>query len=403
MRKISLLLFFCFVVSHAFGGGYGVSLQSQKFLGMAHAGTGLYLDGSAIFFNPGALAQQQNRWEFTFGVNPLFATGYYQNPKTRASSETDNPVGTPAELYASFKLSKRFTAGVGFYTPYGSGIKWPTGWEGRALITKIQLKTYFIQPTISYAINDWLSVGAGAVVALGDVVLAKDIPAISGDLELNGKASPGVGYNLGIYLKPTEKLSLGINYRSKIELKVKGGDATFNVPSALAGTKFTTDDSFDAALPMVSSLNLGIAYKFAPKWTVVADVNFNNWSEYEQLSIEFDKNSALNSPQERNYKNTVTARIGTQYTVNDKFIARAGFYYDPTPVRRNFFTPETPSMNNLGFTLGGSYKASQRLGIDFSLLVINGIERNVGYEKDNFQGDFRSFAISPGIGITYSF
>lgn len=403
MRKISLLSFFCFISTYLFAGGYGVSLQSQKFLGMAHAGTGFYLDGSAIFFNPGALAQQQNRWEFSLGVNPLFATGYYQNPDTRVSTKTDNPVGTPVEFYASYKISERLTAGVGFYTPFGSGIQWPKGWEGRALITKIKLKSSFFQPTLSYKINDWLSIGGGLVIAIGDVVLAKDIPAINGDLELEGKSDPAIGYNLGIYLKPTETLSLGISYRSQVELKVEDGNASFNVPSALANTKFFTRDTFSASLPMISSLNLGIAYHFAPKWTLAADLNFNNWSEYERLFIKFDQNNALNTPQERNYKNTVTARIGAQYVMSEKFTARAGFYYDPTPVRSNFFTPETPSMNNLGFTLGGSFQASKRFGIDCSLLIINGIERNVGYEKDNFWGDFRSFAISPGIGLTYSF
>lgn len=403
MRKVSLLLFFCLSGIYAFAGGYGVSLQSQKFLGMAHAGTGLYLDGSAIFFNPGALAQQQNRWEFTLGVHPLSATGYYQNPNTRTSTETDNPLGTPIEFYASYKINEKFTAGLGIYTPFGSGIKWPEGWEGRALITKIQLKSYFFQPTVSYAINDWLSVGAGLVIAMGDVVLAKDIPAIDGDLELEGTADPAMGYNLGVYIQPTEKLGLGISYRSKIELSVKDGDAAFNVPSALANGKFFTSDTFNATLPMISSLNLGVSYKFNPQWTVSAEVNFNNWSEYEQLFIEFDKNNALNAPQLRNYKNTVTARIGAQYIINEKFTARAGFYYDPSPVRKNFFTPETPSMNNLGFTLGGSFRATKRLGIDCSLLIINGLERHVGYEQDNFWGDFRSLAISPGIGLSYSF
>lgn len=403
MRKISLFFFGCFVSTTLFAGGYGVSLQSQKFLGMAHAGTGLYLDASAIFFNPGALAQQQTPWEFTFGVNPLFATGYYQNPTTKAKTKTNNPVGTPLEFYASHKINQRLTVGLGFYTPFGSGIQWDKDWEGRALITKIKLKTYFLQPTFSYAINNWLSVGAGLNIALGDVVLAKDIPAINGDMELEGKADPAMGYNLGIYLQPTEKFSLGINYRSKIDLKIKGGDATFHVPAALAESKIFTSDTFSAALPMTSSLTIGLAYRLNAKWTFATDINFNNWSEYEELLIKFDKNNALNAPQERNYKNTVTARIGMQYTVNEKFTTRAGVYYDPTPVRKHLFTPETPSMNSLGFTIGGSYRLNSKLGIDFSLLAINGMKRNAGYEKDNFNGDFRSFAISPGIGLSYSF
>ncbi|PVX51918.1 long-chain fatty acid transport protein [Balneicella halophila] len=403
MKKVFLFVFFCFAVSYTYAGGYGVSLQSQKFLGMAHAGTGLYLDGSAIFFNPGALAQQQNKWEFTFGGNALFAKGYYQNPETRAKSETDNPVGTPIEFYASYKINQKLTAGVGFYTPFGSGIEWPEGWEGRALITNIELKTYFVQPTLSYAINDWLSVGAGLVIVMGEEVVEKDIPAINGHLKLEGKANPSYGYNLGVYLQPTEKLSLGINYRSKIDVTVDNGDAIFTVPSALAGSSFITNDTFSASLPMISSLNLGVAYRINPQLTIAGDVNFNNWSEYEQLLFEFNENTHLIKVQERNYKNSITGRIGAQYLVNDRLTARAGFYYDPTPVRENFFSPETPSMNNLGFTMGGSFQASKRLGIDFSLLIINGQERRVGYKADNFWGDFRSFAISPGIGVTYSF
>ncbi len=402
MKRISLLVSFCFAVTCLFAGGYGVALQSQKFLGMAHAGTGLYLDGSAIFFNPGALSQQQNRWEFTFGVHPLLSKGHYQNRETRATSVTDNPVGTPVELYASYKINEHFTAGLGFYTPFGSGVTWPKGWEGRALISEIKLKTYFVQPTLSYQVNDWLSVGAGLVVAMGDVLLKKDIPAINSDLTLEGKADTGFGYNVGVYLQPSEKLSIGISYRSKIEMEVNDKTATFAVPKSLS-TTIAPNDTFSATLPMTSSLNLGAAYRFSEKLTVAADINFNNWSEYEQLLVKFNKNTALTAPQERNYKNTVTLRLGAQYMFNEKITGRAGFYYDPSPVRKNFFSPETPSMHNLGFTLGGSIQATKRLGIDCSLLIINGLERYVGYEKDNFFGDFRSFAISPGIGITYSF
>ncbi|PID88495.1 MAG: hypothetical protein CSB03_01065, partial [Bacteroidia bacterium] len=231
-----------------------MALQSQKFLGMAHAGTGLYLDGSAIFFNPGALAQQQKRWEFTLGVHPLLSKGYYQNLDTRAYTTTENPVGTPAEFYASYKINDKFTAGLGFYTPYGSGVQWPDGWEGRALITKIQLKTYFLQPTLSYKITDWLSIGAGFVIANGNVVLEKDIPALNGHLALEGKPKTGFGYNVGVYLQPNEKLTIGINYRSKIEMKVTNGDATFTIPKALT-SKIKPNDTFSAELPMVSSLN----------------------------------------------------------------------------------------------------------------------------------------------------
>ncbi|MBS9768199.1 MAG: outer membrane protein transport protein [Flavobacteriaceae bacterium] len=403
MKKIAVLVGFLWLTtSTVFAGGYGVGLQSQKFLGMGHAGTGLFLDGSAIFFNPGALSQQEQKWAFVLGVHPLFSTGYYQNQETLATSQTENKVGTPLEFYGSYKINDKLVAGIGFYTPFGNGIQWPKGWEGRALITSIQLKTYFVQPTLSYKVTDWLSIGGGLVIAMGDVTLKKDIPSIDSDLTLEGKADVGLGYNLGIYLQPNENMSIGINYRSKIMMNVKNKTATFSVPQSLSKT-IIPNDTFSASLPMTSSLNIGMAYRFGEKWLVATDFNFNNWSEYEELLVEFDKNKALTAPQKRDYKNTITARIGVQYTVNEKLQARAGFYYDPSPVRTNFFSPETPSMNNLGFTLGGSYQVTERLGVDCSLLIINGLERYVGYKSDNFFGDFRSFAVSPGIGVSYKF
>lgn len=402
MKRITLLVLLCFSMTYLFAGGYGVALQSQKFLGMAHAGTGLYLDGSAIFFNPGALAQQQNRWEFTFGIHPLLSKGYYQNTETRETFKTENPIGTPLELYASYKITDDLTAGFGFYTPFGNGLKWEDGWAGRALITEIKLKTYFLQPTLAYRVNNWLSVGAGVVIGMADVVLKKDIPGINGDLTLDGRAETKIGYNLGVYLQPTEKLSVGINYRSKLAMNAIGQDAIFTVPKALSG-KISPNDTFNTMLPMVSSLNIGTAYRFSEKLTVAADVNFNNWSEYKALTISFDKNSALTNPQKRDFNNTISVRVGAQYQFNEKLTARAGFYFDPTPIQKTIFTPETPSMNNLGFTLGGSYQATKRLSVDFSFLLIKGLERSVSNESANFEGDFRTMAFSPGIGVSYSF
>ncbi len=402
MTKSIMTGLFLLVSCSLFAGGYGVAVQGQKQIGMAHTGTGLYLDAAGIFFNPGSLTQQQTDWEFTLGVSPLLSTGYYQNRETYASSETENPLGTPAEFYAAYRINEKWVAGLGFYTPFGSGVEWSAGWEGRALITKIQLKSYFIQPTIAYQLNDWLSLGGGLVVAFGEVNLQKDIPAVSSSLKLSGKTEMALGYNLGAYIQPSEKISIGLNYRSKINGKVNGGEATFNQAASLDG-RFIPNDTFSAELPLISSFNIGAAYRLDSKWTLASDVNFNNWSEYEVLDIRFDKNSGANAAQARNYKNTITARIGAQHQTTEKIQLRAGYYYDPSPVRKNFFSPETPSMHNHGFTFGGTLQATEKLSVDLSFLYIKGQERYVGYEADNFWGDFKSKAIVPGVGISYKF
>lgn len=401
MKKITLLLFCISVSIKLMAGGYGVSLQAQKNIGMGHVGTGLYLDAGALFFNPGTLAQQNEKISLTLGVSPLFSTGYYQNRETRNTAETNNDLGTPAEFYFSYKITEQLVAGIGFYTPFGSGVKWPKDWEGRALISSIKLKSYFIQPTLSYKINESISIGAGLVFATGNVELNKDIPSLNGALSLKGKTNTGIGYNIGIHMNPTKKFSVGVSYRSKIDLEVEGGDANFEIPASIASSRIKEVDTFNSSLPMIASLNIGLAYRFTDKLTVAVDMNINKWKAYKTLDIVFDKNAILNAPQERNYRKTTTVRAGVQYAFSKGIIGRAGYYFDPSPVRKYFFSPETPSMHNHGFALGGSFQATKHLAIDLSLLAIYGQERYVGYSKDNFYGDFRSFAITPGIGISY--
>ena len=49
---------------------------------------------------------------------------------------------------------------------------------------------------------------------------------------LKGNAN-GVGYNLGVQLKATNKLQFGLTYRSQVNMKLKSGNATFAVPTSL--------------------------------------------------------------------------------------------------------------------------------------------------------------------------
>ena len=86
------------------------------------------------------------------------------------------------------------------------------------------------------------------------------------------------------------------------------------------------------------------------------------------------------------------------------FTPRLGFYYDPSPIQDDYFSPETPNMDNLGFTAGLSYMPTERLSIDVSFLYIHGLKRTgVTYAPSNFGGDYKTSAVIPGIGLAYKF
>ena len=69
---------------------------------------------------------------------------------------------------------------------------------------------------------------------MGSVDLTKELPTpVNGQVNLNGN-STAMGFNIGVFAKPTEKLSIGVDYRSKVNMKVENGDTKFtNIPSSM--------------------------------------------------------------------------------------------------------------------------------------------------------------------------
>jgi long-chain fatty acid transport protein len=103
------------------------------------------------------------------------------------------------------------------------------------------------------------------------------------------------------------------------------------------------------------------------------------------------------------YKNAFIFRIGTQYKCNDKWTFRAGAYYDMTPVKSGYLTPETPDSDKIGITTGVSFNVTKTFHVDASLLYIEGRKRTDTNIETQFTGTYKTKAVVPGISIEYIF
>ena len=404
MKKITLLLTFVSMLTwSAFAGGYQVRLQGQKQTGFGLIGTPFSFGASSIFYNPGALSMMKAKTSFQIGASGILSNITFQKSATNYQAKTDNPLGTPFYFYGATKITDKLAVGVGVYTPFGSSAKWDNNWAGRFLIQNISLSAIFIQPTISYKINDMISIGAGFVYAMGDVELNRALPYNdNSSANLVGSTS-SMGYNLGVYFKPIEALSIGVDYRSEIIMEMEGGDAVFTVPASLS-TTISKNNKFSASLPMPGNLDVGISYNITEDFMVAAEINYVFWSVYDSLNFTFEENGELlNSNNPRLYENVMIIRLGGQYILNDKFTVRVGGYYDPSPTNENYFTPETVSLNTTAFTCGFTYKPMKNLCIDVSYLHTLGAETDNSYDPGNFAGTYKTQASIPGIGISYNF
>ena len=390
------------------GMGYQNHFQSPKSTAMGMAGTSLNLDASAVFFNPGAMSALPGRLRFAAGLHGIQSSTKFQLEQPSVyQAITDNPIVLPFYLYASASVTPRLSAGLAINEPFGTRVTWEEGWAGRFLTKQSVLQSLNIQPTFSYQLLDNLFVGAGLSILLGKTEMIRKLPVQDdnheGELSIKGNATTW-GINAGILWWPASDLRLGISYRSQMKLEFEDAQAIFKVPS-LVETSFPSPNTVSTSIPLPASLDAGIAWDASERWMWVVNLNYVFWNVFENRQLDFAINSSVlvdeNNPSE--YSNTFSLRIGTQFHWQENLVLRAGTFYNPSPVNPNYFTPENPSLNSLGFTTGVSFMPFDGFSIDMALAVIMGIQEEVRYTPGNFNGIYKSRNIIPGLGVSYHF
>lgn len=400
----------------AFAGGYRVSIQGQKQLAMGHTGVAIVNSAETAFFNPAGMAFLKDKFNLSVGASALFSKTRFQNSTYNWEASSDN-IGTPFNVYATYKITDWLTAGLAIYTPFGSSVEWDQDWNGAHLVNNIELAAIFVQPTISVRVGDKFSIGGGPIYAKGSINFNRNLstnPLLSDngsgtDVTLDATGITAWGYTAGFMFNPSEKVRLGFNYRSEITMEARDGDATYaDVPAFAAVNPALQNSTFNADLPLPAEVTTGISYQVTNKWLVAFDYNYALWSAYKELRVEIANGTTSINP--RNYQNASTYRFGTQYVANDKFTFRAGWYFDQSPVQDGYFAPETPRNDSMGYTGGLTYQVNSKFGIDVSLLYLHfdEIENSYDYYQENgnalpFGGTYKSSVFSPGLGISYSF
>ncbi|MEM6804181.1 MAG: outer membrane protein transport protein, partial [Bacteroidota bacterium] len=238
MIKKSFLIFLCLLLLSAFeglyAGGLQINYQSIRQSGMGHVGIGLSLDASSIFFNPGSLAMNY-KGGILLGSSVLspkiqYAGDYF--------AETDSVIFTPIYLYAAFKgkegsFLERFSFGISLNNPFGGTVKWQDDWNARNISQEFSLNTFFIQPTIAFKLTENIGIGAGLSYGITNLLSRRVFNQIvDGSVQYTG-AGISLGFNLGIFAQATPEISIGLSFRSKLEVGIKDGEVQFSDVDAL--------------------------------------------------------------------------------------------------------------------------------------------------------------------------
>lgn len=445
LRRITLLLLANVVSLGLLAEGYQLNLQSTKQLGMGYLGGALKLGGESMLFNPAGMVFMETKSEASFGVNAVISKANYVSGTNNFFSH--NKIGTPIFGYYSYKVNDDVAVGVTINNPAGNGMNWGGNWPGNTFVQSIDLAVYTLQPTISVKLGDKFSVGAGLMVNFGSFTLSKalipagglaglatavptlaptinyykGVPAVS--LELEGKSKVGYGFNVGILYEPFENFTIGVSYRSKIDMSVDDGTAKLQYPGPAMSYVITTaagipslaatfmpivmldNEKFAASLPIPSDLKVGVAYKPNKDFTVSAEIDYVGWKAYDKLEFDFATEALGKSVITKNFKNTFIYRIGAEYKTTEKVTGRVGFIYDQTPVDTEHYGPETPGATKFSFTTGFTFSPTKKFDIDvaFQYLTSEKIDGTTTSGSNTLSGTYQTTAFIPSLGVKFKF
>ena len=379
---------------HTNAAGFAVLEQSVSGLGNAYSGgTAGGEDISTIFYNPAGLSE--------YAGTEILMGGHFALPEARFkvdhSSDILNRPLTGGDggnaggnvlipnLYLATDLPGPFRFGLGITVPFGLGTKYDAGWQGRYEAINSQLKTIDINPAVSYALNDMISLGFGFSAQYIDIELSNAIDfgtlcfgqlgaAACSGIGLSPQAADGKlevdangwswGYNAGVLFKPIPGIRLGVAYRSKVNHRIKG-DAKFQVPASalpLTATGAFRNTNMNSESDVPASLSFGAIYDAKEKWAMLLDLTWTQWNRLDKLTIDFDNPSQPSSSLNLDFKNTLRASLGFNYYVNPAWTIRSGFAYDESPVRNaRTRTFRIPDSDRYWLTFGIGYRPISNL------------------------------------------
>lgn len=372
----------------SFAAGFQLySEGSAEALGVAGAVIGRQGMTSQAWYNPAATSSFEKP-SFMAGFSALKLSSEYSY--AGGSSELVDDWRPTGYFYTIFPLDEKFTLNLSINAPYGMITQWESDWVGQYIATYTNARFLYMTPSLTYRVNDELSIAAGFNIVYGSAELHKYIPpypvhpafpmyGIGAKTFAKNKVSLsadgfGVGFTGSVHYQPTEDWGFGAHYQSRVRLHLKGEskfryEEDYQVPLPGGPLVGYRDGDADTYVTLPSSLGVGVANNSFKDWTLTFDTVWTEWSTYDDLDVHFDHYPVLRTPK-TSFKNNkwddvFSFRVGAEYQLNDNWALRGGYMYDISPANDRWRAPEMPDNDRHMFSLGCGY-TKDNWGIDLA-------------------------------------
>lgn len=360
----------------AIAGSFALREQSTRGQGLAFAGVAAGSAGlSSIYWNP---AWMSGREGMQFEINASAIMPYSNvTPQTGTSplllglggtGDTGDIGGDTVlpSVYASYQLSERAWLGLATNTPFGLSTKYKDPYAGQIYAKSSRVFSFNVNPSMTFAVNDWLSIGAGMQIMYFSTDLSRSLSPVpyAPTAQLSGD-DVGFGGTAGVTITPFKGTEIGIGYRSPVGLNLKG-DLTLQAASGglPAGTY---DIQADLTLPEI--VTIGLRHQLTSDLTLNAGFEWTNWSRLGTIPVTATS-PALGGATLTNlafeYEDGYYASLGAEYDINENWAMRGGLAYEWSPINTSNRDLRLPDSDRVHAAIGASYSWKDKLTLDLA-------------------------------------
>ena len=390
-RSIAILFSLAFVAilpTNTFASGFQRMDAASGYLGTAGAGQATDTSVSAAFNNPAGLTGVDSTDLYLGAIIGYDSFTYHDEGSEGISPGFDNLrrddvdygigwSGGPA-LYFAHPLSEKATIGFAMMSPFGGEADFGEDWVGSHFSEEASIFTVQTSASLAYQLSDTWSVGAALGVQYLNWKLNVDLPPapfgpvnpgyITPDHPMYSQLLPPGSeedidmddvqayWSLGLLWQPNEKTLLGFRYIPEINFDLEGeADILAPIPDMTVVQSF--DTSMEMSTPSVATLSL--SYRFASRWTLLADIEHLGWSTWKENRVFHDGGQTVVI--ERNWKDSMGYSLGFHFQVSPGSLLKFGIGYDESPIASNNLKVDPPMDRQIGYSFGFDTQLSKKL------------------------------------------
>lgn len=362
-----------------FAAGFTIPHQTARGLGLSNAFTAGVDDPSAVYYNPAALGDIAGNSVLLTGTYVGLYNSVENNRRDAVNKHDDNFLGS---LFANYHIpGSDFTIGIGTYSPFGLATSYERDFT-RFAAQRTELRTIYVTPALSWAPSKFFSVGGGLSYVHGSGLFSRSlcldpITGCTAPIGLEGRLRitdtvDAFGYNIGLLVKPIDRIKMGFSYRSRVDLRFDDANVKLGGPFSITKTKANIRP---LALPPV--INAGVFWQVTPPWGAEFVYEYTRWSEFKNFTASFSPTptfvpigfpiAGFRLPED--WKNTSTLRFGSYYKLNDTWEVRGGLALEESAIPNRTLNPAIPDADKLTLNAGLGYKW-QKFSVDLGYMAV---------------------------------